>query len=48
MTKKKDLFIYLGEIKQIPGHGIFVETKTGKVYTFYHIDEFIELTEEEL
>jgi hypothetical protein len=45
--KANTTFVYLGEILQARGHGIFVETKTGKAYIGYHTDEFIELTEEE-
>lgn len=38
-------FVYLGEIVNMPGHGIFVDYKSGKCYNGYHIDEFSELTE---
>ena len=38
--------IFLGEIVNMPEHGIFVG-KSGKIYTGYHIWNFRELTEEE-
>lgn len=41
------VYIYLGEIVQMPGHCILVEMKTGKVISGYHTDNFIELTEDE-
>lgn len=46
--KKADVFIYLGEIIQMPGHGIFVNYKTGKIHMGFHIDEFLEIPEKDL
>lgn len=43
-----DVFVYLGEIKQMPGHGVFINTRSSQVYCCYHTDEFIELTNEEV
>lgn len=40
--------VYLGEIANMPGHGIFAGTKTGKVYSGYHISGFRELTDDEI
>lgn len=54
----EDRFIYMGEIVNMLGHGVFIlqyfvgpHTKykfAGKVYSGYHIESFVELTEEEM
>lgn len=41
-----DMFVYLGEIVQMPGHCIVARMKDGKVFCGYHIDEFVEVPEE--
>jgi hypothetical protein len=41
-------FVFLGEIRKMREHGVFVGTTTGRVYTGYHIFDFIELTEDEI
>ena len=45
---KEGHYMYLGEIVNMPGHGIFIGMKTNNVYTGYHIDEFEEIPEEEI
>ena len=45
--KPNKVYIFLGEIFQMPGHCIVVEMKTGKVICGYHTENFIELTEDE-
>ncbi len=40
--------VYLGEIVNMPGHGVFVSHKSGRIYSGYHIDSFVELSEEEV
>ena len=42
-----DLVLYLGEIRNMPGHGVYV-TRVGEVKWGYHTDLFREPTEEEL
>ena len=42
-----DHFVFLGEVKQMPGHCVVAHTKTGQVHVGYHTDNFVELTEEE-
>ena len=39
--------IYLGEIANMPEHGIFIG-KSGKCYFGYHISNFRELSEDEI
>ena len=46
--KKEQTFVFLGEIRKMDGHGVFVDMKTGKIFCGYHMDEFIELTEDEI
>jgi len=33
-------YLFLGEIKNMPGHGIFVDQKSGKTLFGYHMDNF--------
>ena len=37
------LFVYLGEIPNMPEHCVVVGLRTGKVYTCYHTDNFEQL-----
>lgn len=46
ISKEKTL-IYLGEIPNMPGHGIFLGD-AGQKYIGYHTDSFRELTSEEV
>jgi hypothetical protein len=41
------LFVFLGEIKQCPGHCILTDLKNGKIIGMYHTDNFREATEDE-
>jgi len=40
--------IFLGEIPNMPGHGVFAGHRSGRLYSGYHIEQFIELSEEEV
>ena len=40
--------IYLGEIPNMPEHGVFIGHKSGRVYSGYHIWDFEELGEDEV
>ena len=42
-----DKFVYLGDVVQMPGHCIVVNTTTGQIYCGYHTDNFVEISEEE-
>lgn len=33
-------FVFMGEINQMPGHGVFVVLGTGRTYVGFHIDSF--------
>lgn len=37
---KNDRLVYLGDINQMPGHGVFVLMGSGKVFTGLHVDSF--------
>lgn len=40
--------VFLGEIPNMPEHGVFVGFTSGRVYTGYHIWQFVELTPDEV
>lgn len=40
--------IFLGEIPNLPDHGVFLGHRSGRAYSGYHIDNFVELTEDEV
>jgi len=40
-------FIFLGEIPNMKEHCVVVGHKTGKVFSGYHTENFVELTDEE-
>lgn len=42
------LFIFLGEIKNMRGHCVVVGYKTGKTYSGFHIENFFEVSEDEV
>jgi len=48
---RNNVLIYFGKIPNMPGHGIFMEMKTeSKINRFhigYHIENFVELSEDE-
>jgi len=44
---KKQILIYLGEIPNMPGHCIVADHKTGRLYSGYHTERFIEIPEDE-
>ena len=45
---EKDNFIYLGDIENMVGHCVVIETKSGRVFSGYHTEQFIELTDDEI
>ena len=40
--------IFLGEIPNMPEHGIFVGHRSGRIYSGFHIFQFVELSENEV
>lgn len=45
---QEDVFIYFGEIPNMLGHCVVSGHKSGKVFSGYHIDNFQEISEDEL
>jgi hypothetical protein len=40
--------IYLGEIPNMPEHGVFAGHRSGRLYSGYHIGHFVELSKSEV
>lgn len=40
--------VFLGEIPNMPEHGVFAGHRSGKIYSGYHIFQFVELSESEV
>ena len=38
-----DIFVYLGDVVQMPGHGIFARKKDGRVFFGYLTENFAEI-----
>ncbi len=45
---QEEVFIFLGEIPNMPGHCVVAGHKSGRIYSGYHVENFLELTEDEL
>jgi hypothetical protein len=43
----EDVFIFFGEIPNMAGHCIVANHRTGKIYSGYHMENFVELDEDE-
>jgi len=46
--RKDRLYVFFGEIPNMKGHCIVMDHKTGKMYSGYHTEHFIELAEDEV
>ena len=44
----KGPYIFFGEIPNMPEHCVVVDTKTGKISSGFHTDNFVELTDDEV
>ena len=45
--RAKQTYVFLGEIPNMPGHCVVAEHPSGQIYSGYHTDNFVELTERE-
>ena len=45
---KDEIYVFLGDLVQMPGHCITCNFKTGQIICGYHTDNFIQLTEDEV
>jgi len=43
-----NVYIYLGELANMPGHCVVAEMQTGHVYGGFHTENFVELNEDEV
>ena len=41
-------YVFLGEIPNMPGHSIVADQQSGRIYSGYHTDHFIELKKGEM
>jgi hypothetical protein len=44
---RDDVFIFFGEIPNMPGHCVVSNHKTGQIFSGYHTDNFTEIKEDE-
>lgn len=41
-------YLFFGEIPNMPGHCVVVDRRTGRIFSGYHIENFVELDENEI
>lgn len=46
--KEDRIYVYFGEIPNMPGHCIVADHRTGKIYSGYHTKNFTELRKDEI
>lgn len=46
--KRDRVYVYLGEIANMPDHCVVVEHKSGRLFSGYHAFDFVELSEDEI
>jgi hypothetical protein len=46
--KKEAVYVFLGEIPNMPGHCAIADSKSGKIYTGYHTESFTEIPYDDL
>lgn len=42
-----EVFVFIGELKQMPGHCVVCNYRTGKIISGYHTADFVPLTEDD-
>ena len=40
--------VFLGEIPNMPEHGVFAGHSSGRIYAGFHIGQFVELSDDEI
>ena len=45
---RKGVYVFFGEIPNMPGHCVIADQKTGQILSGSHTGNFVELTEEEV
>jgi hypothetical protein len=46
--KRDRVYVFLGEIANMPEHCVVIDDKSGRIYSGYHTDNFVELSDEEV
>jgi diadenosine tetraphosphate (Ap4A) HIT family hydrolase len=46
--EKGHTYVFFGEIPNMPGHCVVADHQTGRVYSGYHTENFVELSEDEV
>jgi hypothetical protein len=46
--REDGVYVFLGEIPNMPGHCVVADHKNGRIYAGYHIENFIEIPEEDV
>jgi len=42
------MYVFLGEIRNMAGHCVVADARTGRLYSGYHTENFVELTAHEV
>ncbi len=45
--EKGEIYVFFGEIPNMPGHCVVANHKTGQIHSGYHIENFVELPEDD-
>jgi hypothetical protein len=45
--KLDGVYVYFGDIPNMPGHCVVADHRTGQLYSGYHTENFVELAEDE-
>lgn len=45
--KPGSVYVFFGEIPNMKGHCVVADHKTGQIYSGYHIENFVEIDEDE-
>lgn len=46
--KKEEVYVFLGEIPNMPGHCLVADRKSGKIHAGYHTESFTEIPDDEV
>lgn len=46
--KKDGVYVFFGEIANMPGHCVVADHETGRIYSGYHTENFVELSDDEV
>jgi hypothetical protein len=45
--KKDGAYVFFGEIPNMPGHCVVADPEDGRIYSGFHTENFVELSEDE-